>query len=106
LKTVAKSNFFESVQGKAFMQTVKKKIVSSKRKFREKVCSHRLLGPELSPDHGYATYKWLYDAIRVYDNKSPVLMGGKMELSTHLKVISPQYIMNANKVLRCSTSRF
>jgi hypothetical protein len=24
-------------------------------------------------------------------------MGGKMELSTHLKVISPQYILKANK---------
>ena len=45
------------------MQTVKKKIAFSKRKFREKVCSHRLLRADISPDHGYALYKWLCDMI-------------------------------------------
>jgi hypothetical protein len=78
--TIAKSNFLESVQGKACMQTVKK---FGKSKLREKLCSLLLLGAELSPDHGYAIHKWLYHIIRLYD-KSPMLMGGKLELSTHL----------------------
>ena len=58
-------------------------------KFLEKVCSHRLLRAELSPDHGYVLCKWLCDMIRVYDINCPVLMGRKMALNRHLRVISP-----------------
>jgi hypothetical protein len=96
LKTIVKSNFFKSIQGKAFMQTIKKNC-SSKRKFHAKVCSHRLLRSELSPDHGYVLYKWLCDMIHVYDNICPVLMGGKVTLNRRLRVISPQYDMNGSK---------
>jgi hypothetical protein len=35
--------------------------------------------------------------VRVYDNNCPVLVGGRMALNRHLRVISPLYNMNGNK---------